>query len=217
MTLQHANIQTRLGLCAAALAGTAAAVPNAQADIITFNTPIAIPATFSGVYVNLGTGAIGGSAGAVPGWDFNPYLVTSTTALGFYWSPDLVGGLRGAGVATTAGGTSYADLALGTVVSSASPFTSAIQGTNPNYLNTGTHFLGFRFVNETTGAMNFGYMTITTGSGNGFPATIQSWSYDNTGAAITVVPEPQMTALLTIGAIVLGALGVRKWRRQATA
>jgi hypothetical protein len=219
MTLNNTTIQKRLGLCAAALAGTAAAVPSANAAIVTFNTPIVVPATLAGVYINLATGVVGSSAAGTTGWDFNPYLVTATTALGFYWAPTLAGGLRGGGVTATSGGTSYSVLTPGAAVSSSSFFSSAIQGTAPNYTtgSTGDKILGFRFVNEATGIMNFGYMVISTTAGNGFPATIRGWSYENTGAAITVVPEPSTTALLTVAGIALGALGVRKWRRQATA
>ncbi|MDQ6654644.1 MAG: PEP-CTERM sorting domain-containing protein [Verrucomicrobiota bacterium] len=216
MTLNNTSIQTRLGLCAAALAGTAAAIPSAEADIITFTTPVNIPATISGVYINLATGATGGSS-ALTGWDFNPYQISGTTNLGFYWSPDLSGGSRGAGVATGAGATTYATLSPGTTIGPSSPFTSAIAGTSANYNTSGSRILGFRFVNEATGALNYGYMFMTLGSTGGFPATIQGWSYDNTGAAITVVPEPSVTALLTLAAIALGAIGVRNWRRQATA
>jgi hypothetical protein len=219
MTLTNSTIQTRLGLCAAALAGTAAAVPSAQAAIITFNTSIVVPATAAGIYINLATGATGSSAGTTTGWDFNPYLVGATSALGFYWSPSTVGGLRGAGVATTSTSNQYAVLTPGTTVNSSSFFTSAIQGTTPNYTTgaTGDKILGFRFVNEATGVLNFGYMVINTTAGNGFPATIRGWSYQNDGTAITVVPEPSTTALLSVAAIALGALGVRKWRRQANA
>ncbi len=215
--LNSSSVQSRLALCAAALAGTAAAIPSAQATVITNNTAIPIPANTAGVYINFVTGQTGTSAGAVPGWDFNPY--SSSGVLGFYWSTDLAGSLRGAGVATDATSNLYANLAAGTTVSSSSPFTSAIQGTSANYRGTGTEILGFRFVNESTGTLNFGYLTITTIGSTGFPATITSYRYENNGGAITVaaVPEPSTVALLTVTALTLGAAGVRNWRRQHAA
>ena len=211
MTLNVTSIQTRLGLCAAALAGTASAVPTAEAAIITFNTPISIPQTTAGVYHNFLTGATSG--GATPGWDFNPYNTAS--GLGFYWNTPRPG--SHAGVATTATSNIYADLSLGTVVGPSSFFTANIQGTNPTYRTAGTHILGFRFLNESTGVVNYGYATIQTSGGTGFPATIQSWSFENTGGSITVVPEPSTTALLSVVALALGAVGLRKWRRQNAA
>ena len=241
LQLDPSSIHVRLGMCAAALAGTAAAVPNADAVIITFNTPINVPATFAGVYLNLETGV----QGNVPGWDFNPYLVTTSGALGFYWSPDLSGGLRGGGVAADPTTGPYLDLAVGTVVGPASTYTSAIQGTNGSpFLTTGTHILGFQFVNA-LGTLDYGYVTMSNTASSattslpsiadpstnrggrpggavpttppGFPMTITSWSYDNTGAAITIVPEPSTVGLLTISALAAGALGLRKWRRNRIA
>jgi hypothetical protein len=216
--LDHSTIQSRLGLCAAALAGTAAAVPSADGAIITFTTPYTlpnpfsgvVPATSAGVYINLGTGATGSSAGAVTGWDFNPYLAGGGTQLGFYWDANA------GGVAATNATGPYLSLTPGTVISGASTFTRVILGTTGSpYLTTGTEILGFQFLNEATGVVDFGYMTIDTNATTGFPTTISSWSYDNTGAAITVVPEPATTALLSIGALALGALGLRQWRRRA--
>lgn len=217
LALDPASVSTRLGLCAAALAGAAAAVPSAEATVITFTTPISVPATTAGVYINLLTGATGTSSGAVPGWDFNPYLASGGTQLGFYWSPTLIGGLRSGGVASTTTGP-YLSLAPGATVSSASIFTSAILGTTGSaFLTTGTHILGFRFVNENTGVFNFGYVTMTNTASNGFPTTILTWSFEDNGGAITVVPEPTTAALLTLGALVAGAMGLRQWRRKCAA
>jgi hypothetical protein len=45
---------------------------------------------------------------------------------------------------------------------------------------------------------------------------ISGWAYDNTGAQIPMgaVPEPGSASLLVLGALALGAKGVRSWRRN---
>ncbi len=200
----------RLSVCAAALTGTAAALPSADAAIVTFNTPIPVPNTFAGIYFNLGTGATGLTQNAVPGWDFNPYAANNGN-LQFFWN-----GLSGAGAGGVANSTNYISLAPGATVGPGSNFSATPTATNGSpYLTTGTFILGFQFFNDATGATNYGYLRMSTTASTGFPATVQGWSYDNTGAPITVaVPEPAATALLGAAALVLGAFGVRQWRRQ---
>lgn len=244
LQLDPSSVQVRLGLCAAALVGTAAPVFNADAAIIDFTTPIPVPDNFAGVYVNLGTGAFGAPSGAVTGWDFNPYETGSPGSgpIGFFWNSGAGAGTVGGVAGTTTG--PYLSLAPGTVVGPASTFSATILGTvGSPYVTTGTWTLGFRFFNETTAAVNYGYLTLSTtvsnGAGTGpfdefntpkgppikgqlpdaggFPATILGWSYENDGSPITVIPEPSTAALLTIGALAAGALGLRKWRRQRAA
>jgi hypothetical protein len=183
--------------------------------VVSFTINAAVPATFAGLYINFLNGVVTGSPTGNTGWDFNPYSNSGPFAI--YWA----GGATGiaGGVTTAPGSTTYMDLRPGAVVSSASSFSNALQvGTaTSQFLGAGMHILGFRFLNEATGATNYGYLTLTSGGSNGFPLTINSWSFENTGGAITVVPEPSTTALLTIAALALGAVGVRKWRRQAKA
>jgi|SoiMethySBSTD1v2_1073268.scaffolds.fasta_scaffold683799_2 hypothetical protein len=215
------KVHAQLGLCAAAVAGTAAISSNvAEATLVTTfqNTNLPVPATLSGVYINLETGGTGTSAAGTAGWDFNPYQTSS--GLGFYWSPSpLVGGQRAGGVETAPASGLYADMAPGSTVGAANSFTSAIQGTSANFRSTGNHILGMRFVNA-AGIFNYGYVKITTtagtGSGNGFPATITGWVFDDSGATVTIpgggqVPEPASAAIL---ALATGALGVRRIGRK---
>lgn len=212
-SLDPSTVASRLGMCAAALAAAAAPMSDANAVVVTFSTPINVPSTFDGIYVNLLTGGTGALGSAIPGWDFNPY--NSGTALSFFWSasPSQASGVAG----TTTG--PYSDLANGTVVSAASTFAQVTASTATAAFQTpGTHTLGFRFYNESTGAVNYGFMSLTSGGANGFPLTINGWSFENTGAAITVttgvVPEPATGAMLTLGALALGAAQMRRVRRQ---
>lgn len=211
-TLDPSSVALRLGMCAAALAGTAATVSDASAAVVSFTTPISVPNNFDGVYINLLTGATGTGGLLVPGWDFNAY--NSGVSLSFFWGTTPAN--SNGGVAGTTTGP-YLSLANGTTVSSASTFaaTTATAQTAA-FRVAGTHNLGFRFFNEGTAAINYGFMTMTTGGTTGFPLTILGWSFENTGAAITVsaVPETSTTAMFALGALALGAVNLRRLRRQ---
>lgn len=199
---------TRMGVCALALAGTFGMATDAGAVVVTFNTPIVVPNNFDGLYINLLTGATGTAGSAVAGWDWNPY--NSGVSLSFFWNgtpANSNGGVAG----TTTG--PYLDLAPGSVVSSASTF-AAVTATAQTvaFQNVGTHVLGFRFFNENTSAVNYGYAMLSTGGSTGFPLTITSWSFENSGGPITVVPEPGTALMLSMGALALAALKRRRPR-----
>ena len=212
-TFSTSKVALRLGVCAAALAGTLAMTTAAHADIITFSAPVSVTNSFDGIYLNLLTGASSATGAGTPGWDFNPY--NSGTSLSFFWSATPS---QASGVAATGTGP-YLDLAAGSTISAASTFAQVTATANTlAFQSAGTHTLGFRFYNESTSAINYGYMTMLTGAGGtGFPLTITGWSFDNTGAGITVsaVPEASTTAMLSLGALALGALQLRRKRKLA--
>jgi hypothetical protein len=212
----RSTVSIRLGVCAAALGGTAATSGDANGQVVTFNTPINLPQTVAGVYINLLTGATGSSGASVTGWDFNPYLAGGGAQLGFYWSQTPANTSGG-----VASGTTYQSLTDGTVVGPASTFTGAILGTTGSpYLTSGTHNLGFRFQNENTNTINYGFlnMTTTAGTPGGYPAVINFWQFESGGGPITVAPIPEPSTVgLTCAAMALGARGVRRWRRERAA
>ena len=141
--------------------------------------------TLTGTYINLTNGANNPSPPS--GWNFNPY--SSGGDLDFYWSG--AGLSQNMGVSTGSGSDIYADLAPGTVIGAASNFIRLhVAGTAPIFCTTGIHILGFQFVNSRHGCRNYGYAFMQTTATTGFPATVLSWSYEDSGAAITVVPEP---------------------------
>ena len=210
----NSSIAAGFGTFAVAVAAAVAPVSDANAEIITTfaNTSITVPANVDGVYLNLRTGANGTAGASVTGWDINPYLTSGVFTL--FWPSTAAA--SGGGVAVD---NVYTSLTPGSVISSSSIFSQASGGGGPgstiNFQSAGTHILGFRFLNEATSATNYGYMTIQNGANAGFPATITGWVYENTGAAITVVPEPGTYAMLLAGLAVVGGIAAR--RRTASA
>lgn len=205
---RFSKLALRLGLSVAALAGVAAPLSSAHAFVVSFNTPVAVPNSVDGLYLNFLNGANGSSDGEVPGWDFNPY--TTSAAIAFFWGgPE---NPNSAGVASSASGP-YLDLSPGAVVSSASTFARSAQiAATPAFRGVGTHVLGFSFFNEDTASVNYGYATLTSGGALGVPMTIDNWRFENSGGPITVavVPEPSTGLMLAMGTLALGALTLRR-------
>lgn len=79
-------------------------------------------------------------------------------------------------------------------------------------------YLGWQF--KDGGALRYGWVEVSLGigTGTGPRVTIYGYAYDNSGAQITMgaVPEPAPMAILAIGALTLGAKGVRAWRHNRT-
>lgn len=200
--------------CTAVLGTGAALLPqDVKADII-YSGPINvnIPNTFDGLYFNFITGASGTSGASTPGWDFNPY--NSGTSLSFFWSatPNQAGGVAG----STTG--PYLSLSLGTTVSSASVFAAVTATANTAAFQAGgLNYLGIRFTNENTGAVNYGWVLLSSTASTGFPLSIVGYAYENTGAGIQVGAIPEPSTYATLGLMALGAFGLRQWRRAARA
>jgi hypothetical protein len=92
--------------------------------------------------------------------------------------------------------------------------------------NYGGRYLAFEFKDSSVtgtplryGWVGLGLVNGNLSGGGNYPAlTISGWAYDNTGAQIPMgVPEPGSVSLLALGALTLGAVGVRSWRRNRAA
>lgn len=208
-----ASLKKRLPSCALAAALCVLAAPFAQAGIVYTNlaaAPLKIKNTFNGTYLNVVNGDSGSNQGNVAGWDINVY--NNGSGLTFYSDTGAIRANANGALAMNAG-------------QQIGPNGNFISGTTAGtaFQTDGEEYLGFKFLNESTGAFNFGWALLSTTNKNnnndGFPAEILGYAYENSGAAIragatglvAAVPEPGSFALFGFG---LAALGVAARRRR---
>jgi hypothetical protein len=160
---------------------------------------IAVPQTTAGIYLNLVTGVNNIAPASVPGWDFNPWGNSSLNL----WGNAAVA--NASAIVVTAASTAAA-LVQGDVVGPGSTYVATANTTGTAFRNTGTEYVGIRFTNEVTAAINYGYVEIHTTSPNGTPVLITRYVYENTGAAITI-PGPPPIAVTAASRKVHGAAG----------
>lgn len=174
--------------------GAAAA---ANAAIVRWNANLVIPANFDGLYINIATQSTATSSTAIGGWDINPYGATTINFFASATAPNPTTTF----VRTQASG-GPSSLAGGTVISAASTFANSTAavisatgvGSNGWAINA-TNYFGFRFYNETTGAINYGYGAMQVGA-TAATRTLLFVEYGDAGESVTVVPAPGAIALL---------------------
>ena len=182
------SIRRIVGLSAGALVLTVAST-SSMAAIVCSSPALSVPANIDGVYMNLVTGATGTAGSGVAGWDINLYQ-TGASALYFFWPTTPANSFGGASTATV-----YDALSSGATIGPAQTYivNSGGGGAAPfaNWQTTQTgKYLGVRFYNEATSAINYAWVQMNTGASGGYPATINQICYDNTGAAITAGTTP---------------------------
>lgn len=160
-----------------------------MAAIVCSSAAVPVPANIDGVYLNLVTGATGTAGSGVAGWDINLYQ-TGASALYFFWPTTPANSAGGASTATV-----YDALSAGAPIGSGQTYivNSGGGGAAPfaNWQTTQTgKYLGVRFYNESTSAINYAWLQLNTGASGGFPATINQFCYDNTGATISAGTTP---------------------------
>lgn len=175
-------------LAAFAIASATLTSTGAFAAVVCGPAAISIPADIDGVYFNIATNGTGNAGGSVAGWDINLYLTGA--ALYFFWPTTPAGSYGGLSV-----GGVYSSLSAGAVIDGTGTYiVSSGSGGAAPYVNwqvasTGK-FLGVKFYNEGTSAINYGWLQIDTGASGGFPATINSYCFENNGGAITAGSTP---------------------------
>lgn len=189
---------------AALLAGSSQA---AVVRVDLSGSPVAVPATLDGLYLNIATGLT--STGDIPpaGWDVNFYHTGS--GLGFFVSSNPGGqGILASGAVPLA-------LAGGGTIGPAGLYLSGQTPATP-FLATGVHYAGFRFYNETTGFLNYGWAQFSTtgGTGAGFPANLLAYGYEDSGAPLTAGQIPEPTAPVLLGALAFVGLIPRRRRHR---
>ena len=194
----------------AAVAGTGLMlVATASHAVVVFSGPVSlvVPATTSGLYLNVVTGVSGIAPAAVPGWDVNPW---SSTGLGFFNAATPVGGVYVMAAPGTA-----ANLPLGAMINGASAYGSGSSANTSQWvLNSSNNYFGFRFTNEAGGTTHYGFAQLAIGA-TITARTIIGYAYESTpllGISVSVVPEPATYGLMAAG--VAGLLLVRR-RKQA--
>ncbi len=175
-----------------------ASAATAHANVICSSmTPLDVPATSEGLYLNLITGAWGVRESDVPGFDIDIYAAVSTNPTGqlkFYWGP---ASNSGGGVVSS--GVRYAVLGSNVTVGADSAFTrEGFTGDTSVWMAGTTGYLGMRFRDETSASIVYGWLGLTTTAPLGFPATIEAWCYEDSGASI-MTPDLRPDAIFAEG------------------
>lgn len=161
-----------LALIAVTLAGPSIA----SAEVIVRTVSIPAPATATGTFINIETGAASASPASVPGWDLNP---RDTTALRWATATDGAGCMRSPGVTTGGPG----NLAANALVSWSGSFSYEDEpvtvGTAAGQWRLGaSNTFGFWFIGA-DGNSRFGWGTCTLGSSVNATRTITKLVYES--------------------------------------
>ena len=135
-----------------------------------------VPNDFNGLYVNW----INVDVNCTGVCNWNPYQ--GGAGLTFFW-PENASGEGG----LSTDGLSYDVLGSGATIGPGSQFIATTGGADYTNWRAGADGdLGFKFVCPAAGGFCYGYAHVTTTAGDGFPATLIEYWYDNSGAAITI-------------------------------
>lgn len=115
----------------------------------------------------------------------NINLYDDGTGLQVYWYNDVLPPSVRTHVGGVASGGSYTILQSGATIGPSSTFSNSISAMT-NWWGGVDGYIGVKFYNSQTSALNYGYIHVTTSGPIGFPAEVLEYGFDNTGAAITI-------------------------------
>ena len=183
------------------------AAPGQAALVYSGFQNITVSTSFASTYVDVD--AASSSPTQASGWDIDAFFGGEAFGNSANFQP-----VR----QTTSVSSSIVSLNLGELVDSSDIFATAAAGSsdhigiNPGQLASGvTGYLGFKLIDNNAAGPFYGWMRVNL-SNTGQPGQIIDWTYDNTGAGITVgaIPEPSSLALLGLGASIVAFRRRRK-------
>ena len=204
-------LATVLGFATAAC--TLAAVADA-AVVYTPDADISVPDDANGVYLDVTTGQYDSDFTQVPNYDIHLYLNAAIGAgASLRFSANTGGGYVGAVFNNPLN--LDPGYEIGPTLANGYGYYSGNNSLTAAFHQDGTEILGFEFLDPNTGNTDYGWATVTTSVPNGFPAVIDSYLYDDSGAPVFagVVPEPSSWASLLTGVAALGWLARRRVSR----
>lgn len=222
-TVDRTGDSTKL-LSLLALATGAAAMPQSVSADVIYTDLTSSPVTVGGS--GLSSYTLSGLPGGVLG-----FQVQHRTSGGTYYRSVVVKKLGGAVSASVQGTQGFAvHRPLGAAWNAGyHPYATALvakavrPATGPSTHNPDSYptheYLSFLFKDASLGNIQlYGWIEVSMSNENSSDpnVTIYGYAYDTTGAQLAtgIIPEPSSAALLALGALTLGAKGLRSWRRK---
>ncbi|HRQ63988.1 MAG TPA: hypothetical protein PKZ76_03855 [Xanthomonadaceae bacterium] len=193
--MQQSTRHIKAQILASLLAGSCLSGQAFAAIVHSGPVDIPIPDNLDGIYMNVVTGATGTSAGAVAGWDINPYSATGPGTHFNLWGATTTTWLSTGGVIA-----GPYNLAPGTEIGP--PVENYFRpggGTNlaaQMNLSSDENLLGFRFTNENTGQIHYGWVRVAFGATIGVRSIVEYAYEDEIGQPIAAgdtgepLPDP---------------------------
>lgn len=175
------RLEHHLAALTTATAGALGATDRADAAIVYSGiVNITIPATASGVYLNIVQGTYSALGASTPGWDVSAF---GTTSLDWYRPGGLPNG------AYVGSGSTYTNLPSMTLIDASSTLGNNAGGiVTPDgtlTLNSQNNLIGFRFYNESVSTYHFGWLRVALGSTLNAPRSIVEYAWESVGGILT--------------------------------